>query len=365
MRRGGLDERRVAARVEAARARQVDVHHPLDAARARAHDHYAVGEQHGLVDAVGDEHDGLLRGHPQSLEVDAHLLAREGVERAERLVHQQQRRIVDQRAHDSRALAHAAGELARVAVREVREAHLREEPHRALAVGLRVHAAQLDLHQHVVEHVAPVQQHRALEHDAEVGLRAGHAPAAHDHLARARRMQPRDDPQQRALAAARGADDREELAFADREVDGLQRVRLARSGAVALAIGLGHAAQVDVDRAVARSRDGAAASRLCTTFSAMRWLPVSSLAFQRGNRCRRRSRRGSASPRPPASRASGQELVGVERRPRLVRLQVAVVLEDRQRLVPVGLRAEADAALLFLQSISSKSTSIWSSVDCG
>ena len=39
-------------------------------------------------------------------------------------------------------------------------------------------------------------------------------------------MQARDEPQQRALAAARGADDREELAFADREVHAVERVRV-------------------------------------------------------------------------------------------------------------------------------------------
>ena len=75
-------------------------------------------------------------------------------------------------ARDDRdALPHAARQLVRVAVGEVREADLRQEPQRAVAVRARVEAAQLDLHEHVVERRAPVEQHRALEHDAEVGLR--------------------------------------------------------------------------------------------------------------------------------------------------------------------------------------------------
>ena len=90
----------------------------LDAAGARRHHDDAVGEQHRLVDRVRDEQHGLAGLHPQLFEIDAHLLARERIERAERLVHQQQRRIVDQRAHDRGALAHAAGELARPAVVE-------------------------------------------------------------------------------------------------------------------------------------------------------------------------------------------------------------------------------------------------------
>jgi hypothetical protein len=43
---------------------------------------------------VGDEQHGLAGLHPQLFQVDAHLLAGQRIERAERLVHQ------DKRAHD-------------------------------------------------------------------------------------------------------------------------------------------------------------------------------------------------------------------------------------------------------------------------
>ena len=167
-----LDEQRVAARREPARARQSDLEHLLDAAGARRHHDHAVGEQHRLVDRVGDEQHGLAGLHPQVFQIDAHLLARQRIERAERLVHQQQRRIVDQRAHDRGALAHAAGEFARAAVVEFGEADLGEQLVRARDVSLRVEPAQLELQHHVAEDVAPFEQHRALEHDAEIGLRA-------------------------------------------------------------------------------------------------------------------------------------------------------------------------------------------------
>src|ERR1700704_1259177 len=48
-----------------------------------------------------------------------HLIARNGIERAERLVHQQELRVVDERPADRDALAHPARQLMRLLVREV------------------------------------------------------------------------------------------------------------------------------------------------------------------------------------------------------------------------------------------------------
>ena len=185
----------------------------LDAARPRRHHDDAVGEQHRLVDAVRDEHDGLARREPQRLEVDAHLLARQRIERAERLVHQQQRRIVDQRAHDRGALAHAAGQLARIAVGELGEADAaRAAPSRArdAAADRRraARAAAARCRAPCASRAAPGSGTRCR---ASVCGRVDDA-AVDAHLAGGRRMQPRDQPQQRALAAAGRPDDREELA---------------------------------------------------------------------------------------------------------------------------------------------------------
>ena len=99
---------RVAAGVEAARPGDVDSDDLLDAARPWRHHDDPVGEQHGLVDAVRHEQHGLGRFEPQFLKIDAHLFAGQGIERAEWLVHQQQRWTVHQRAGDGGTLAHAA-----------------------------------------------------------------------------------------------------------------------------------------------------------------------------------------------------------------------------------------------------------------
>ena len=77
--------------------------------------HDAVGQEHGLGDRVGDEHDGRLRGLGDPLQLEVHLVARHRVERAERLVHEQDLGVVAQGPGDGDALAHAAGELARAA----------------------------------------------------------------------------------------------------------------------------------------------------------------------------------------------------------------------------------------------------------
>ena len=81
---------------------------------------------------MGDEHHRRA-GHAADVEQQVlHLHAGQFVERAERLVHQQQRRPRHQRAAERDALLHAAGELMRPAVGEGREADQIEQLQRAL-----------------------------------------------------------------------------------------------------------------------------------------------------------------------------------------------------------------------------------------
>ena len=90
--------------------------------RARHHGD-AVAEQDRLVDRMGDEHHGLALVGPlhelqQLLLQD---LAGLRVERGERLVHQQDRRVHGERAHQADALLHAAGELVGIVLLEAGE----------------------------------------------------------------------------------------------------------------------------------------------------------------------------------------------------------------------------------------------------
>ena len=75
----------------------------------------------------------LRAGAPDALQLEVHLLARHRVERAERLVHEEERRVVDEGAGDRGALLHAAGQLVRIGVLEPLEAHEHEQFPRSLA----------------------------------------------------------------------------------------------------------------------------------------------------------------------------------------------------------------------------------------
>src|SRR5918993_1831930 len=73
-----------------ARPRDLDRELAHDAARPRRHHHDAVTEEDRLVDRVRDQNDGLAARHPDALQLRVHALARERIERAERLVHQEE-----------------------------------------------------------------------------------------------------------------------------------------------------------------------------------------------------------------------------------------------------------------------------------
>ena len=109
------------------RPRKLDADFVHDLAGARAHHQDAIRKSDRLLDAVRDEQHRRAPAQPQRLEIRAHLQARQRIERAERLVHEQQRRIVHQRSDQRHALAHAAGELTRILVHRVRQAQLREQ----------------------------------------------------------------------------------------------------------------------------------------------------------------------------------------------------------------------------------------------
>src|SRR5436190_218731 len=83
----------------------------VDPPRPRGHDYDPIGEKHRLRYAVGDEQHTDAPLGADLLQVEVELVARQRVKRSERLVHQQLRRIVDERAAERDPLAHAAGEL--------------------------------------------------------------------------------------------------------------------------------------------------------------------------------------------------------------------------------------------------------------
>ena len=78
-----------------------------------------------LEHRMGDEHHGLAQLSPQRQEIAVEPEAGDLVERRERLVHQQHLRLGDQRARDRHPHLHAAGQFARIGLREIGEADAR------------------------------------------------------------------------------------------------------------------------------------------------------------------------------------------------------------------------------------------------
>ena len=215
-------------------ARQGDVEGLADRGRRRRQHHDPVGEVHRLVDVVGDEQhrDPVRRPHVQQqvLELGAGL----GVDRRERLVHQQDLGLVRQRPRDRGSLLHAAGELPRELANVVAEPDRRQRlGGHAHALGL-LDALRLERHGHVVEQVEPRQQRPAvvLEHQRHRPRRLRHPLAEQAHLALRRRHQPGETAQHRGFAGAGRPDDAHELARLNRQrhvVDGGERIRPARA----------------------------------------------------------------------------------------------------------------------------------------
>src|SRR5215831_20883077 len=129
--------------------RQIDLDDARLPPRPRRHDHDLVGVQDRLGDRVRDEQDGLAPRLPDPQELEAHLLARERVERAERLVHQEQAWVGQQSTANGHALLHPARELARQPGLEAGEAAQRQELERPGPIALEIQAEHVGREQDV------------------------------------------------------------------------------------------------------------------------------------------------------------------------------------------------------------------------
>ena len=102
---------------------------------------------------------------------------RDRVERAERLVEQQDRLAGEQRAGERDPLAHAAGELVAARSGELLQPEPLEERERPPARLAAAHAAQLERQRGIVERAAPGQQQVALRHQRAAAEALGARPA--------------------------------------------------------------------------------------------------------------------------------------------------------------------------------------------
>ena len=156
---------------------------------------------------------------PQIEEIAAQGFGGQDVERRERLVEQQDIGIDDERAGKADALPHAAGQLLRIGILEPVEPDQidrADRPPPPLGAG---DAQRLEAELDIAEHGQPRKQRIALEHHRDAANRLGDRHAAIFDNALARRHEPGENAQKGRFAGSRFAEDRDDLAVAQREVD--------------------------------------------------------------------------------------------------------------------------------------------------
>ena len=88
--------------------------------RRLAHDVDVVSEQKGFIDVMSHEENRRPMLAPNVKQKSVHRQTRLGIERAERLIHQQHLRAEDEGSGNRDPLFHAARKLLRIFVRSVR-----------------------------------------------------------------------------------------------------------------------------------------------------------------------------------------------------------------------------------------------------
>jgi hypothetical protein len=168
-------------------------------------------------------------------------LAVDRVERAGRLVGEDQAAVADDRPCDRDPLPLAPGQLVRVAARLAGKPELLQDGEAGLARRLLAGPVELQRQGDVFHGGQPGEQVEVLEHVADraaakprppVGGHAAQRGSADEHLAAARLLETAGDGQQRALAGPARAHHGDQLAGADGHLDVSQRVHLAGAGTV-------------------------------------------------------------------------------------------------------------------------------------
>jgi hypothetical protein len=181
-----------------------------------------VRERHRLDLVVRDVQARRAERPVQLLDLEAHLHAQLRVEVGQRLVEQEHLGLAHDRPPHRDALALPSRELTRLALQERRELEDAGGLLDALVDLLLAHAADAQAVRHVVVHAHVRVKRVVLEHHRDVAvlrLQLVDDPVADRDVARGDRLEPRDHPQQRRLAAARRADDHDELAVGHARVD--------------------------------------------------------------------------------------------------------------------------------------------------
>ncbi len=207
------------------------------------HDGDAVGHRQRLLLVVRDVDERRAELVLDALQLQLHLLAQFHVQRTERLVEQQCRRTIDERASQGDPLLLPPRQLARAPALQPLELHDAEDRKDPLAVLGTRHLLHLQpegdvvVDRHVGEERVLLEDH---VHRPAVRRHPGHVLALEQHAALVRHLEACDHAERRRLPAATRPEQREELAFPDGE-------RHVPHG-LGLAVALGDAFQSNPDR---------------------------------------------------------------------------------------------------------------------
>src|SRR5690606_31114543 len=191
---------------------------------------HAVGHGQRLALVVGHVHHRHAQALVQVLDLHLHVLAQLLVQRTEGFVHQHQLRFEHQRSGQRHTLLLTTGELAWIAIAEAVELHHGQGAFDPLAdVGAR-HAAYAQGERQVLGHGHVREQRVVLEHHAYVALvrrQFVQGATIEQNLAGGRSFEPGQHHQAGGLAGPGRAEQGQELALADIQVEILDDQRLA------------------------------------------------------------------------------------------------------------------------------------------
>ena len=158
---------------------------------------------------------GLAVALPQLKQHDVHVVARNRIERAEWLIHQEDAGIADERAAERDPLSHAAGELARPFAHGVIEPDEPQKVHRPAHISRTIAAHDLNRKKNVLQGRFPGQQGRTWN-TMPISARGCviTVPPARI-LPSVTALKTGDHHQQGAFAAATGSEQADEFAFLD------------------------------------------------------------------------------------------------------------------------------------------------------
>ena len=130
----------------------------------------AVGQEHRLLDVVGDDEDALgghLLAHPEFEKLGTKVFGGQDIERREGLVHEEHFGLDDESAGEAHALLHAAGEFLGVSGLKAIETDGVDHAEGALVAFDGTGAAGDEGSFHVFQHGEPGKQSETLEDDGD------------------------------------------------------------------------------------------------------------------------------------------------------------------------------------------------------